>query len=71
MTQSICDYFSPTAGSSIDHDGVYLSFSLFKASTLDMQTHAIVFHDHYERSGDGTAARTLRASYAQNWYNYF
>lgn len=70
-TKSPCDYFSPIAGSSMDHTGIYLSFNNFKASILSVQTLAIVFHDHYERSGDDATALATRATYAQNWYNYF
>ena len=48
------DFFKPTAGGSMDHTGVRLSFSEFKTSTLDAGKLAIVFHAHYERSADGS-----------------
>ena len=63
------DFFKPTAGGSMDHTGIRLTFSEFKASTLDAGTLAKVFHDHYERSGDGIAVLNQRASYATAWYN--
>ena len=63
------DFFKPTAGGSMDHTGIRLTFAEFKASTLDAGTLAKVFHDHYERSGDGTAVLNQRASYATAWYN--
>ena len=70
-TKSPSEYFSPSPGGSMDHTGIYLAFNSFRASTLDVQTLAIVFHDHYERSADDTVALARRATYAQNWYNYF
>lgn len=63
------DFFAPTAGGSMDHTGYRMTFTSFKASTLDAGTLAKVFHDHYERSADGTSGLNTRASYATNWYN--
>lgn len=62
------DYFKPTAGGPMDHTGHRLSFSEFKASTLDAGTLAKVFHDHYERSADNATRLEQRATYARNWY---
>lgn len=63
------DFFKPTAGGSMDHTGYRLTFAEYKASTLVAGTLAKVFHDHYERSGDGTTGLNTRANNATNWYN--
>lgn len=63
------DFFAPTAGGSMDHTGYRMTFTQFKASTLDAGTLAKVFHDHYERSADGTSGLNTRATYGTNWYN--
>lgn len=63
------DFFKPTAGGSMDHTGIYMTFAEYKASKLDAGTLAKVFHDHYERSGDDTTGLNNRATYATNWYN--
>lgn len=63
------DFFAPTAGGSMDHTGYRMTFTQFKASTLDAGTLAKVFHDHYERSGDGASVLNTRATYATNWYS--
>lgn len=61
--------FYPPDSSAMQHTGYRMTFEKFKASTIDAGTLAIVFHDHYERSGDGTTVLNQRKSYAQNWYN--
>lgn len=63
------DFFKPDAGGLMDHTGIRVTFAEYKASTLDAGTLAKVFHDHYERSGDGTDVLNKRATYATNWYN--
>lgn len=63
------DFFAPTAGGSMDHTGYRMTFSQFKASTLDAGTLAKVFHDHYERSADGASGLNTRATNAISWYN--
>jgi len=63
------DFFAPKAGGSMDHTGYRMTFSQFKASTLDSGTLAKVFHDHYERSADGTSGLNTRATYGRNWYS--
>ena len=64
------DFFAPN--SSMQHSGYSMTYSQYKASTLDAGTLAIVFHDHYERSA-ATAEnlQTYRAAYATKWYNFF
>lgn len=62
------DYFKPIAGGSMDHTGYRLSFSEFKASTLDAGILAKVFHDHYERSAADATRLEQRATKARNWY---
>lgn len=62
------DFFSPSSSSSMNHTGHFLTFSQFKASTLDAGTLAKVFHDHYERSADNATRLEQRATYARNWY---
>ena len=61
-------YFYPTTPQK-DHTGIRLTFSSFKASTLDAETLALVFHDHYVRSSDATEKLNQRAQYAGNWYS--
>lgn len=61
------DFFKPDPD--MDHTGIKLTFAQYKVSTLDAGTLAKVFHDHYERSEDGTDALNKRATYATNWYN--
>lgn len=63
------DFFKPTAGGSMDHTGIRMTFTEYKASTLDAGTLAKVFHDHYERSADEESGLNKRASYATSWYN--
>ena len=64
------DFFAP--GSSMQHTEYSMSYSEYKASTLDAGTLAIVFHDHYERSADTAEnLQTYRAAYATKWYNFF
>ena len=63
------DFFKPEAGGSMDHTGIRMTFAEYKASTLDAGTLAIVFHDHYERSGADANALQERATKATNWFN--
>ncbi len=63
------DFFKPEEGGSMDHTGIRMTFDEYKQSDLDAGTLAKIFHDHYERSGDGTSGLNTRATYATNWYN--
>lgn len=64
------DFFAPSED--MQHSGYSMTFSSYKASTLDAYTLAIVFHDHFERSNASLSTiQTYRATYADNWYNYF
>lgn len=65
------DFFMPISGGSMDHTGYRMTFSEFKRSTLDAGTLAIVFHDHYERSGDGISGLNARSASAESWYSTF
>ena len=65
------EFFAPASGSSMQHSGYRMSFANYKASTLSASVLAVVFHDHFERSADGTAGLNKRSTYATNWYNYF
>lgn len=62
------NFFYPAA--SMQHTGYNMTFSNFKVSTMDVETLAIVFHDHYERSRDGSAALNERKKYARDWFSY-
>ena len=62
------NFFYPAA--SMQHTGYNMIFSNFKVSTMDVETLAIVFHDHYERSRDGSAALNERKKYAADWFSY-
>ena len=63
-------YFGdPKAYGYVNHSGYTMTFSQYKASTLDAYTLAIVFHDHYERSGDTQKQiEDNRATPASSWY---
>lgn len=61
------EFFAPA--SSMQHSGYSMSFATYKASTLSASTLAVVFHDHFERSADGTTGLNKRSNYATNWYN--
>lgn len=63
------EFFSPA--SSMQHSGYSMTFANYKASTLSASILAVVFHDHFERSADGTTGLNKRSTYATNWYNYF
>lgn len=64
------EFYAPKYAA-MQHTEYRMSFSTFKASTINVGELAIVFHDHYERSDDGTTNLNKRSSYATNWYNYF
>ena len=61
------DWIKPSG--SMQHSNYSMTFSEFMESTLPASTLAIVFHDHYERSGDSIAVIQTRANNATNWYN--
>ena len=61
------DWIKPSG--SMQHSNCSMTFSEFMESTLPASTLAIVFHDHYERSGDSMAVIQTRASNATNRYN--
>lgn len=62
------DWIKPSG--SMQHSGYSMTFSEFMKSTYPASTLAIVFHDHYERSGDSLATiQSTRATYATSWYN--
>ena len=62
------DWLKPSG--SMQHSGYSMTFGEFMKSTYSAGTLAIVFHDHYERSGDSLATiQSTRAAYATSWYN--
>lgn len=62
------DWIKPTG--SMQHTNYSMTLNEFMDSTLSAYTLAIVFHDHYERSGDSlTTIQNTRATFAANWYN--
>lgn len=61
------EFFAPA--SSMQHSEYRMTFAQFKASTLSAGTLAVVFHDHFERSADGTTGLNNRSNKATNWYN--
>lgn len=65
------DYGNPSKFGFENHTGYTLSFPDFKKATYDVGTMAIIFHDHYERSGDNETMLNVRAANAEKWYNYF
>lgn len=62
-------FYSPSSSSPMQHTGYSMSFATFKASTISVETLAIVFHDHYERSNDSATALNRRKEYAKYWYD--
>lgn len=61
------EFFAPA--SSMQHSGYSMTFAQFKASTMNVGTLAVVFHDHFERSADGTTGLNNRSNKAISWYN--
>lgn len=66
------NFFAP-ANENMQHTNYRMTFNEYKAeSTLSASTLAIIFHDHYIRSGDtANNIQTLRAGSANKWYNFF
>ena len=66
------DFSSPSTHGYTQHLAGYdsMTFAQFKASTLSAYDLAIIWNDHYERSGDSLAAiEANRAAPADTWYN--
>ena len=63
------DFGNPSNFEYDNHTGYVMDIAEYKSSTLDAATLALVFHDHYERSGDSTAVLNQRKQYASEWYN--
>ena len=53
------------------HSPYEMSFSGFIESTASPRELALVFHGHYERSGDTIEMINDRADSAEKWYEYF
>lgn len=65
------DFFAPVRDE-MKHTEHRMTFTQYKASTLDAGTLAIVFHDHYVRSANTLAGiQTNRAAPANEWYAFF
>ena len=61
-------HFFPPAPS-MQHTAYSMTFNAFKQSTMSVDTLAIIFHDHYERSSDSDDALNRRRQYAVAWFN--
>lgn len=63
------DFMNPAYVNYTNHTGYVMNIAQYKSSTLIPETLALVFHDHYERSGDGDSDLNKRKQYARNWYD--
>lgn len=63
------DFMNPAYADYTNHTGYVMNIAQYKSSTLRPEILALVFNDHYERSGDKDDELGNRGDYASDWYS--